>query len=457
MPPLADGQFTEDKGIALMLRLVNVVQSVSFYATRQPVGENYSLNAKRRFLVTEKPKLRPLDFQPVYHRGEQMWYLRDPLQLSPYQLLMPPGLVQMVLFLDGTRDVAQIHAALCQELGLPVELALVQNALAQLDEACLLDNERARQHIETALAAYREQPFRPPALARHGYPEDPAQLAALLEGYGREDDLSGWQPWSGRGLISPHIDYPRGGPVYARVWQRARPAALEADLVLIFGTDHNGGPGTFTLTRQHYATPFGILPTETTLVDKLAQAIGPAHVFAEELHHRQEHSIELSAVWLHYLYHQAGVPPPPVVPILAGSFYHFMLNGSHPAQDELLVTAVETLKRETSGKKILAVASVDFAHVGPAFADDFLMDAPRRASLRQTDEVLIRAITRGDAAGFYRQIAAGQDKNRICGFSPIYLLLQYLESTEGVQVAYEQCPADEQNTSCVSVAGILLD
>ncbi|MBX3061296.1 MAG: AmmeMemoRadiSam system protein B [Anaerolineae bacterium] len=407
--------------------------------------------------MTENPKLRPLDYQPVYHLGQQMWYLHDPLQLTHYQLVMPPALAQMLLFMDGSRDAAQIHQALCQHLGVELEAAVVLDALAQMDEACLLDNARSQQRLAAARGEYRAQPYRPPALAKTSYPEQPTRLSALFAEYGRADNLNGWQPWHGRGLISPHIDYPRGGPVYAKVWQRARQAVLDADLVIIFGTDHKGGLGTFTLTRQHYATPYGVIPTDLELVDRLAAAIGPEKAFAEELHHRNEHSIELSAVWLHHMYHQTGVTPKPLLPVLVGSFHHFMMNGHHPAQDDLLLTALETLKRETAGRKVLAIASVDFAHVGPAFGDEFVMDDGRRAALRQADDRLVQAIIRGDAAGFYEQITAVQDQNRICGFSPIYLLLQYLGSTEGVQVAYDHCPADAQNHSLVSIAGVLLE
>ena len=38
-----------------------------------------------------------------------------------------------------------------------------------------------------------------------------------------------------RGLICPHIDYGRGGPVYAEAWKRAADAVQEADLVVMLG------------------------------------------------------------------------------------------------------------------------------------------------------------------------------------------------------------------------------
>jgi hypothetical protein len=406
--------------------------------------------------LSENPKLRSLDFQPVYHQGRQLWYLHDPLQLTPYQLVMPPALAQMLLFMDGSRDARQIHAALCQHLGVELAFEIVADALAQLDEACLLENGRAHQQLEIIRQQYRAQPYRPPALAKHSYPETPTRLARLLEDYGKNDALNGWQPWHGRGLISPHIDYPRGGPVYAKVWRRAQAAVLAADLVIIFGTDHKGG-GAITLTRQHYATPYGVIPTDLELVDKVATAIGEEEAYADELHHRQEHSIELSAVWLHHTYYQASVEPKPMLPILCGSFHHFVLNGGHPAEDELLNTALETLRRETAGRNVLTIASVDFAHVGPAFGDDFHMDEAHRTALRQSDDFLVQTIIRGDAAGFYEQIAAVQDQNRICGFSPIYLMLRYLGNTEGIPIAYDHCPADTENHSLVSIAGVLLE
>jgi AmmeMemoRadiSam system protein B len=312
--------------------------------------------------------------------------------------------------------------------------------------------------VTRLISKYRAQPHRHPSLADLSYPGDVDALTQLFESYGQDDPLNGWSAWRGRGIVSPHIDYQRGGKVYSQVWRRAETAVLEADLVIILGTDHNGGRGTFTLSRVPYATPFGVLPTDLKLIDKVAEAIGPKEAYKEEIHHRNEHSVELSAVWLHYLYHRAQVTPPPMAPILVGSFHHFVTNGGHPERDELLMTAVDTLKRETAGRNVLVVASVDMAHVGPAFNDEFVMDESRRDWLWAQDEGLMTAVLKGDAAGFYDQIAAVKDRNRICGFSPIYLMLRYLESVEnGIKVAYQHCPADEQNHSLVSIGGLLLE
>lgn len=406
----------------------------------------------------QKLLLRPLDFQPVKHEGQDMWLLRDPLQLTPYQLVMPPAIAQMLIFLDGTRTAVEIHADFCQHVGQEVDFSIIEDALAQLDEACLLENQRAQEAYFNLLAEFRAQAARKPALAGLGYPDNPVDLDALFAEYADGDELSEWGDWHGRAIVSPHIDYQRGGPVYAQVWARGQTAVLEADIVLIFGTDHNGGPGSITLTHLPYATPYGVLPTHRPMIDRLANAIGSDNAFTRELNHKQEHSVELSAVWLHHIYHRANAAPRPMIPILVGSFQHFIENGTHPADDPQLTRFIDTLRWETAGKKVLAVASVDLAHVGPNFGDYFEMNERLRAELRQEDERLMATIRQGDAAAFYDQIARVKDRNRICGFSSIYLMLRFLgEQANGIQVAYDQCPADAENASLVSICGLLLE
>ncbi len=384
-----------------------------------------------------------------------MWLLRDPWQLSDRQLIFPQALAQMLHLCDGTRTPEAIQRELSRQLGHDVPFTAIEEALSELDRSFLLRNERFESERVRHLQAYRAQACRPPALAGLGYPVEPIELTALFQDYvnGTGPDESG----SWRGIVSPHIDYQRGGPVYGQVWHAAAASVLQADLVLIFGTDHNGRVGSLTLTSQPYATPYGVLPTEPDLIAQLAAAIGEEAAFLEELNHRHEHSVELSAVWLHHVFQQAGRPPCPMIPILVGSFYHFVTSGAHPQDDPTYNRFLNALRRVTAGRRVLAVGSVDLAHVGPAFGDTFNMDAQRRARLRQEDERLMAAIVHGNAAEFYRQIAQIDDRNRICGFAPLYLMLRYLESNAGVQVAYAQCPADQADTSLVSICGLLLE
>lgn len=407
--------------------------------------------------IPEKPQLRVLDFQPIFHRGEQMWLLRDPWQLSERQLIVPQAIAQMLLLCDGTRTTDEIRVELAEVSGIEIPFEIIADVLSQLDQNCLLHSERFEIERARALAEYRAHSYRPPALAGLSYPASPTELTTLFEGYENTTPNHGLDSHSWRGVVSPHIDYPRGGPVYAQVWREAKSSVLDADLVLIFGTDHNGSAGSITLTRQPYATPFGVIPNDPGLIDKLAETIGERDAYAEEINHRNEHSIELSAVWLHYLFHRANRAPCPMVPILIGSFHHFLSNGHHPADEATFNRFLDTLRRETAGQRVLVVGSVDLAHVGPAFGDSLPMDTPRRSMLRDEDHKLMSAVMRGSAAEFYSRIHSIHDRNRICGFAPLYHMLRYLDATTGTQIAYDQCPADQMDTSLVSICGLLLE
>jgi len=395
------------------------------------------------------PKLRAVDARPIVHGGRPSILLRDPLQLAAGSVVIPQQLAPVLMLCDGTRDVGGLCAAFAVRFGLRVGPGILEQLLATFDEAFLLDNERFTQARESARAEYRQAPFRPPNLAGKSYPAETDALRRLLQGYldqveDGHPDLNG-----GRGLVSPHIDYARGGLVYASVWKRAAETVKAAELVVLLGTDHFGGDGSLTLTRQHYATPFGVLPTEQEIVDALAQAMGPEAAFADELHHRSEHSIELAAGWLHHI--REGQPCE-LLPILCGSFGHF-LRGEEALEDDPVIAAlIETLRQTMAERRTLVVAAGDLSHVGPAFGGQPL-DWAGRARLQTADEELIERMCAGDGQGFYAALKRDGDRRNVCGLPPIYLALRLLDPVEGKLISYEHCPADEKGTSLVSICG----
>jgi AmmeMemoRadiSam system protein B len=401
------------------------------------------------------PKLRPVDARPVSHEGKSYFVLRDPLQLSDKILLIPQALGPLLALCDGTReDAGALVAAMALRFGVRIGTDIVEQVIAALDDALLLDNARLERAQADALETYRRAPMRKPALAGLSYPEDPDKLRGLLQGF---VEMAGDDPSSNarpevRGLVSPHIDYARGGPVYARVWTRAAEMAKFADLAVIFGTDHYGGNAQITLTRQHYSTPFGVLPTPREIVDTLAESIDPVSATAGELAHRGEHSIELAAVWLHFI--RDGIPCD-VVPILCGSFGEFIRGQSEAQTDPKLCGLIDALNHATRGRRVLVIAAADLAHVGPAFGGPPVGTAGREA-LKGADDELIDRICAGDAEGFLGAIKRVEDRNNVCGVSPIYLALRMLAGAAGESLAYDRCPADEANTSLVSICGVVL-
>ena len=94
--------------------------------------------------------------------------------------------------------------------------------------------------------------------------------------------------------------------------------------------------------------------------------------------------------------------------------------------------------------------------MGPAFGDSFPMDASRKSDLSAADGELMSAIASGDADGMFALVKGEGDRRRVCGLAPIYLALRLLGKTTGEVTGYAQCPADQLDTSCVSVCGVVL-
>lgn len=400
------------------------------------------------------PKLRALDLRPHEQDGQHYFLLRDPLQISDTMLLVPHALGPALMLCNGQWDLETIRGILGMQYGVQLEDGLLESLVEALDDAGFLENARFEAARAQALAEYRQAPFRPPALAGASYPADPAELRQALEAWLAEAGPVTPLPAEARGVLSPHIDYGRGGAVYAKVWKRAEAMIRAAEVVVLIGTDHySDTPGSLTLTRQNYATPWGVLPTDTAIVDALAEAVGVEAAYAGELRHRAEHSLELVAVWVHHL--RQGQPVA-LVPVLTGSFGEHIRNNASPAADPVVQRWLAALARATAGRRVVYVASGDLSHVGPAFSGDPLTPVGR-ALLKDADTAVIERLCAGDAEGFYRVIQEVEDINNVCGLSPAYLTLKALGQTEGECVAYQSCPADERDTSVVTVCGIVFE
>jgi len=237
------------------------------------------------------------------------------------------------------------------------------------------------------------------------------------------------------------------------VWRDAARAVQEAELALILGTDHLAEDASITLTRQSYATPWGTLPTAQLVVEMVARTIGERAAFEHELHHRTEHSVELAAVWLHFMRKGKDIS---LVPILCGSFAPLLAKDTLLEDLPHLSAAVDGLRRATTRYRTLVIAAGDLAHVGPAFGDSLPLDILGRARLRSSDEELMEAIRTGDAQAFLLQAKRQGSQRRICGLPPIYLTLQLLSGAQGTVAGYAHCPADDRGTSLVSICGIVL-
>jgi len=407
------------------------------------------------FLKRPIPRLRPLDIKPIRHEGRDFLMFRDPLLLSDLMVMVPQEISGVVAFFDGERDAEGVSAAIAVRFGVRLPAEVIAALAQALDDALMLDNARAEEARQRALAEYRARPFREPALAGTVYPESPEALSNYFSELLNSLDSEKAATIAREeivGVLSPHIDYPRGGAVYAETWNSAARSVQEAELAIILGTDHYGGSGEITLTRQNYASPFGTLPTATEIVEEFASAIGSEDAFAHEIRHRGEHSIELAAVWLHYI---RGQKPLPTVPVLIGSFEGYMKNGEPPESDPRIRRFIESLSKAIQGKRVLVVIAADLVHLGPAFGHEAVTES-QRALIREADKGFLEAMATAHGDGLISEFRKHPYHDTICGLAPLYVASQALRPSRVEPISYAQCPADADNTSLVSICGALL-
>jgi AmmeMemoRadiSam system protein B len=398
-----------------------------------------------------KPKLRAVDPQPLEHEGMDYLYLRDPLSLSGRTVLVPQPLIPVLTLCDGSRTLKSIQNGLAVRYNLKISLERLQEMITVLDEGCLLEGETYQAARATAQAAYHAALFRPPAMAAQTYPEHASELNTQFAAYMTEAGVTLAEETAPifRGLLSPHIDYQRGWPIYAQTWAAAALSVHTADLAIILGTDHYSEGCALTLTRTPYATPLGVLPLPERLINRLASILGEEQSFAGELHHRSEHSIELAATWLHFIRQDKPIA---MLPILVGQLETLAGPDGQLESSPVLAEFIHAIQAEMQDKHILIIAAGDLSHVGPAFGGPAY--GPDELQLLQYDDTrLLACLDNGVAAAFNTEIETGSANNNVCGASPIYLMLRILGTTHCQTFGYTACPADQQGTSFVTIAG----
>jgi AmmeMemoRadiSam system protein B len=248
----------------------------------------------------------------------------------------------------------------------------------------------------------------------------------------------------------PHIDYRRGGWSFAWGFKEIFEHTA-ASLFVIVGTSHYSA-ARFTLTRKHFKTPLGVVPTDQAAVDCLVAHYGDG-LFDDPFAHLPEHSVELEVVFLQYLYE--GRRPFRIVPLLVGSFGDCVATGTAPrarADIGRMIAALRALEA-AAGAPICYVISGDLAHIGPKFGDTALAAEPWLSQSRTQDKRLLEEAERVSPEGYSDIVTAERDARRICGFPPTYLVLEAATPRRGRLLNYEQhvAPAGKESVSFASM------
>ena len=252
-------------------------------------------------------------------------------------------------------------------------------------------------------------------------------------------------------MLSPHIDFGRGGPVYSHAYRRLVERS-DADLFVILGVAHQPCRNRFALTRKHFDTPLGTATTDRGFVDHLAREAGP-HLFEDELTHRTEHSIEFQVVWLQHVL--AGRRDFAIVPILVGSFHDLMRGGVEPADDPEVGAMIRALKsaEAASGRKVAYIGGIDLCHVGPEFGDPSPVDLPTLEAVGAFDRAMLGRAEALDASGWFAGAAEVADRWRVCGLAATYTMLRAIGPARGEVLSYDQA-VNPSRSCCVTFASV---
>jgi AmmeMemoRadiSam system protein B len=411
------------------------------------------------------PRLRAVEAFPVQQDGNNLIYLKDPLNLAKPLGVSPIGYFLMAHF-DGVHSLIDIQELYSKQFGTVLLTDELKEFIDMLDEHYYLISERFIEYQKSVIEAFSRAPTRAPAHMGGVYPNDARALKAQLDGYFDSPEgpglaLTNARRMTPKAVVAPHIDFHRGGPAYAWAYKPLLESA-GAELYILIGTSHCGGNNPFILTLKDFETPLGIVETDKTLVSQL-QNFCQQDLFADEYLHCGEHSLEFQVVFLKYLAQRRaellGQPERPfkIVPILVSSFHAMVASRTLPERTPMVGTFLSALKSLVDDRReVCFVAGVDLAHVGRQFGDVEPITEDVLNWVESEDDRLVERLAARDAPGFFHEIAKDQDKRRICGFSPLYSLIHLLKDGKGQRLKYSQAFTPE-TASAVTFTSMVFD
>jgi len=419
------------------------------------------------------PKIRYIEASQVTLDGQNLISLRDPENLSGNMLFVLPEATYAISLFDGNHSLEEIQSKFAERFGVEVSQDEIRELISRLDENYLLENENYHNFMSKLTEEFRRAKVRQCSHAGLSYPEDGAALKSSIDKYfNLADESHPINSPNGKvtGIVSPHIDYARGGKAYALAYRELRGIATKGPLTfVILGTSHYArAENPFIMTKKSFKTPFGEIAVNTEFVDEIAGSMS-WDVYEGEISHRQEHSIEFQVVFLQYLFGAAENIR--IVPVLCNSFQRLVEEGKSPSADERVSLFLKKLREMISergdtkkgGNKgdnnrsdwgtIITIVSADMAHFGPKFGDPDPVNEDTLEWIKSRDMRTLSYTERIDSEGFYKSIEEEKDKRKICGLAPIYALL-YSTTAKSAKVLHYEQALEPDTGSVVSFASL---
>ena len=353
------------------------------------------------------PRLRSIDVLPFRWEGQEVFLLRDPFGFTEKTLIVPKALGPVLAALDGTHTLRDLQVIASRTLGQLVMLEDIEKFINTLDQHYFLEGHRFETLKKEILAAFAESPLRPPSHAGKAYPADPAELKNFLA-----DILARWpkrEGFSPRALIAPHIDLNLGARGFAAAYQGL--SWPEGARVVVLGTGHFLESPLSVLDKD-FETPLGTVPCDREFIAELLEREPEAR--GDILGHRQEHAIEFQVIFLKYLLGDFRLVP--------------ILLASPTPETRVFLDRIASVLAELADQHTFFVAGVDFCHLGLRYGDPKPAGEAEKQKALLFDHELLRQILALNADGLYQTLLEDAENHKVCGFGPLYFLLQLLKN-----------------------------
>jgi len=372
----------------------------------------------------EYPKLRwPIDLRIERVEQHEVLLVTCPIGISPQPLGLIAAVAPIVAQFEGKLSIDELTAKFSPY---GVQRKLIEDLAGMLDAGLFLESPRFFEAQTRIKHEFETSTVRSPALAGLSYAHDPDVLAQEIDGWLRHGDTPlARLDRTMIGLVSPHIDYRRGGVCYGKTYVHAK--SERPDLYLVIGTAHQYSRHLFHLCAKDFASPLGTLRCDNEFIQKLAGLYGRERSFADQFLHRREHSLELQIPFLRRVDDHATIAP-----ILVGGFHPMVAAGRRPNEYEVYESFAGALaecvrERMAAGQRICFLSGVDMAHVGKQFGDAESLTPAFMERIAERDSAYLRCIEQHDTRALFSHVAEDNDARRICGFPTMYTVLDCLE------------------------------
>jgi AmmeMemoRadiSam system protein B len=232
---------------------------------------------------------------------------------------------------------------------------------------------------------------RSPVVSGLFYPDDRAELAAQLRGFGLEPGLGG----GASAIIAPHGAWRLSGAVAAGAFQAAAGRAKGVSTVVILGNIHySEQPGIYFSDSCFFTTPMGRLRVDQDICESLAACCTLFEI--NDTPHLQETSVEILLPMAEYCF-----PAAAIVPIL--------MKGAQPRLIAALGRALRIILEPIMDTTLVAISSTIATHA----------DAQRA---RREAETCIRLLEENTTGAFTAALYDGRISP--CGGALIAALLE---------------------------------